>query len=542
MTVPQDSPIIRADAIIVGGGFSGIYVFHRLRDQLGLNVKIIEAGSDLGGVWHRNVYPGARVDSPSPVYAFGMEEVHKTWNWSQAYPGQKELQAYFQHVDQVLSIKKDCIFNTRVNAASFDPETAKWTIRTEDGKTAVAKYFVPAIGFAAQEHIPDWKGIDSFKGTIHHSSHWPREGVDVKGKSVAVVGTGATAVQIIQEWAKEAGELFVFQRTPNFALPMNQKHFSPAEQKQMAAETAGLFSVSKETISGMPFHAPTKAFADFTREEAVELLNQLYDRGGFGLWGGSYVDVLLNPEGNRCTYDVWAKRTRERIHDPVKRDLLAPLDPPHPFGGKRPSLEQDYYEQFNRPNVHIVDTKSHPIVELTPAGIVTDAGKRYDVDVIAIATGFDSSTGGLFKMGIKDINGVELAERWKNGVSTHLGMMVPGFPNMFMPYGLQSPTPFTNGPVFIEHQANFIRDLVQKMQTESIRSIDPLPAAAEAWKAEVKAVGDMTLFSQAKSWYIGANIPGKTVEMLYYFGGIIRYREVCAEALGPKFGKSFACH
>ena len=210
MTVPQNSPPMEADAIIVGGGFSGIYILHRLRDQLGLNVKIIEEKSDLGGVWHRNIYPGARVDSPSPVYGFGIEEVHKIWTWSQAYPGQAELQAYFKHVDSVLSIKKDCIFNTRVNGASFNPEIAKWIVRTEDGRTAVAKYFIPAIGFAALEHVPDWRGIDSFKGTIHHSSNWPCNGVDVKGKHVAVIGTGATAIQIIQEWAKEAGELFVF--------------------------------------------------------------------------------------------------------------------------------------------------------------------------------------------------------------------------------------------------------------------------------------------------------------------------------------------
>ncbi|KAJ5358726.1 uncharacterized protein N7496_011139 [Penicillium cataractarum] len=329
---------MEADAIIVGGGFSGIYFLHRLRDQLGLNVKIIEEKSDLGGVWHRNIYPGARVDSPSPVYGFGIEEVHKTWTWSQAYPGQAELQAYFKHVDSVLSIKKDCIFNTRVNGASFNPKIAKWIVRTEDGRTAVAKYFIPAIGFAALEHVPDWRGIDSFKGTIHHSSNWPCNGVDVKGKRVAVIGTGATAIQIIQEWAKEAGELFVFQRTPNLALPMNQKRFTQAEQKQMAAETASLFKISKETLSGMPYHAPTKEFADFTREEVVELLNQIYDEGGLGLWGSSYADLLSSPEGNRCTYDVWAKRTRERIHDPVKRDLLAPLEPPHPFGTKRPLL------------------------------------------------------------------------------------------------------------------------------------------------------------------------------------------------------------
>lgn len=542
MTVPQGTPTIEADAIIVGGGFSGIYVFHRLRDQLGLNVKILEAGSDLGGVWHANVYPGARVDSPSPVYGFGIEEVYKTWTWAQAYPGQKELQAYFNHVDQVLSISKDCIFNTRVNAASFDPETAKWTIRTENGMTAVARYFIPAVGFAAQEHIPDWKGLDKFQGTIYHSSHWPREGVDVKGKRVAVIGTGATAIQIIQEWGKEVGELFVFQRTPNFALPMHQKQFDPDEQKRMAAETQEIFRQCKLTGTGMPHPSPTKMFADFSQEEVAELLNRLYDAGGFGLWGGSYIDVLLNPEGNRCTYEVWAKRTRERIHDPVKRDLLAPLEPPHPFGTKRPSLENGYYEQFNRPNVHIVDTKSHPIVELTSTGIVTDDGKEYPADIIAIATGFDSSTGGLAKMGIKDLNGVDLGERWKKGVSTHLGMMVPGFPNMFMPYGLQSPTPFTNGPVFIEFQADFIRDAIARMQSDGIRSIESTPGAAEAWKAEVKAIGDMTLFSQAKSWYMGANIPGKTVEMLYYFGGIPRYQEVCAEALGSKFGESFVCH
>lgn len=542
MAVPQNSPPMEADAIIVGGGFSGIYILHRLRDQLGLNVKIIEEKSDLGGVWHRNIYPGARVDSPSPVYGFGIEEVHKTWTWSQAYPGQAELQAYFKHVDSVLSIKKDCIFNTRVNGASFNPEIAKWIVRTEDGRTAVAKYFIPAIGFAALEHVPDWRGIDSFKGTIHHSSNWPCNGVDVKGKRVAVIGTGATAIQIIQEWAKEAGELFVFQRTPNLALPMNQKRFTQAEQKQMAAETASLFRLSKETLSGMPYHAPTKEFADFTREEVVELLNQVYDEGGLGLWGSSYADLLSSPEGNRCTYDVWAKRTRERIHDPVKRDLLAPLKPPHPFGTKRPSLEQDYYEQFNRPNVHIVDTKSHPIVELTPTGIMTDDGKQYEVGIIAVATGFDASTGGLSRLGIKDANGVDLSEHWKNGISTHLGMMIPGFPNMFMPYGLQCPAPFTNGPVFIEHQADFVRDLVQKMQNESIRSIDPRPDAADAWKAEVKSVGDKTLFSQAKSWYNGANIPGKTVEMLYYLGGVVRWREKCVEALGPKFRESFACN
>lgn len=218
----QNDPLLELDAVIVGAGFSGIYTLLRLRDQLGLNVKIIDAGSDLGGTWHWNTYPGAR-DCPASIYSFGIEEVWKSWNWSEVYPGQKEIQSYFENVDGVLSVRKDCIFNSRVNSACFDPANAKWTIRTDNGKTAVAQHFVPAVGFATKQHIPSWKGLESFGGTIHHSSLWPKEDVDVRGRRVAIIGTGSTGMQIIQEWAKEATETYVFQRTPNFCLPVDQK-------------------------------------------------------------------------------------------------------------------------------------------------------------------------------------------------------------------------------------------------------------------------------------------------------------------------------
>lgn len=532
---------LEADVIIAGGGFSGVYVLHRLRDQLGLNVKIFEAGDALGGVWNNNTYPGARVDSPAPTYGFAIDQIYQTWRWSQAYPGQPELRKYFEHVDRVLSIKKDCFFNSRVNSASFDSELAKWTITTKDGKKAVAKYFIPAVGFAAQEYIPPWRGVDSFEGAIHHSSKWPQKEVNVKGKRVAVVGTGATAVQIIQEWAKEAAELVVFQRTPNLALPMPQEELDLAAQQKMADSTPDVFNHCRKTAGGLPVSIPAKAFADFSPDEAEKLLNHLYDVGGFGLWYGAYNDVLLSPDGNRFTYDLWAKRTRARINDPVYRDLLAPLEPPHPFGTKRPSLENGYFEQFNRPNVHLVDMKSNPIQEIKPEGIVTDDGKLYEVDSIVLATGFNTTTGGLADMGIRDLNGVDLGTRWKDGVLTHLGMMVPGFPNMFMPYCVQAPTPFTNGPVFVESQADFIRDLVEKMESQGIRSLEPSDAAAQAWVAEIHAIGDMTLFPKAKSWYMGANIPGKPVEMLFYFAGMPRYFESCRESLGSRFSETFVC-
>lgn len=406
----------------------------------------------------------------------------------------------------------------------------------------MAKYFIPAIGTSTQEYIPPWKGFDSFEGAIHHSSRWPKEEVDVKGKRVAVVGTGASGVQIIQEWAKEAAELVVFQRTPNMALPMPQREFDPTTQQQIADNSAEIFNRCRETIGGMPDPAPTRAFADFTPDEAEKLLHQLYDDGGFGLWGGLYNDLLIDPDGNRFTYDVWAKRTRARIEDPEKRELLAPLEPPHPFGTKRPSLENGYYEQFNRSNVRLVDTKSHPIKEIKPQGIMTNDGKLYEVDSIALATGFNATTGGLANMGIRDLNGADLGDRWKDGIVTHLGLMVPGFPNMFLPYGAQAPTPFTNGPVFIELQADFIRDLVKKMESEGIKSLEPHDTVAQDCATQTHAIGNMTLYPRTKSWFMGANIPGKPVEILYYLAGIPRYIDSCRETLGFKFSKTFVCH
>lgn len=533
--------VLEIDALIIGAGFSGIYLLHRLRDQLHLNVKIVEAGSDVGGTWHANLYPGARVDIPSPIYSFNIKKAWEGWNWTESYPGQKELQAYFQHVDKALSVGKDCIFNSRVNAAHFDTNTARWTVKTEDGKTIVAKYFLPAVGFASQNHLPTWKGYESYQGIINHTAHWPSNGVDVRGKRVAIIGTGATGVQVTQEWAKEAAETFVFQRTPNYALPMNNKSFDPASQKQMQNDTGKLLAFAGSTVGGLHFHSTTRALADFdTPEAAAEHLNAMYDEGGFRFWANSFSDLVVTEEANRFAYDIWAKRVRERLNDPVKRDLLAPLEPPHPWGTKRISLEQDYYEQFNKPNVHIVNTKEQPIVEFTPNGIMTDDGKTYEVDAIAVATGFDASTGSLSRTGIKDLDGVDLGTRWKDGIVSLHGMTVPGFPNMFLPYSIQSPTPFTNGPIFIQFQADWIRSMIEKMEKGGIRYIDPRMEAAQEWRAEVLAIANMTLFPKAKSWYQGANVPGKPVEQMYYLAGMPTYFEKCAAARDEKFEDSFA--
>jgi len=532
-TVEPVSQGVELDAIIVGAGFSGVYILHKLRDELKLHVKIFESGAGLGGTWYWNRYPGARVDSPVPVYELSVKKVWESWNWSEKYPGWKELQAYFDHVDRVLNIKKDVYFNTRVDGAQFDLARGRWTVRTENGKTVTAKYLIVSVGFSAKRYIPDWKGLDTFKGVIHHSSFWPEQGVDVRGKKVAVIGTGATGVQIIQEWGKEAGEVTVFQRNPNFCLPMRQTQLSASDQDKSTYDDYYAYRLS--TFGGLPWEfVPQKTF-DVSEEERVAFYEKCFQEGGFQFWLGSYQDLLFDPKANRVAYDYWAKKTRARVEDPIKRDLLAPLEPPYHFGTKRASLEQDYYEQFNRPNVHVVSVKDNPIVEITPNAIVTADGRSYEVDVIAIATGFDAITGGIKNMGLKDIHGVDLAKKWDKGTYTYLGATTAGFPNMFFTYGPQAPTAFSNGPTCAEVQGDFIAGAIQKMQRDGIKYIDPQAEAERAWHDEVQQLANQTLVPQTKSWYMGSNIPGKPVESLNYLGGIPVYQKKLKDALDKDF-------
>ena len=434
------------EVLIVGAGFGGIYLLHKLRDVLGVSCKIYETGKDLGGVWHWNCYPGARVDSNVPLYEFSFEEVWKDWTWTEKYPGYTELRQYFDHVDKQLHIKKDVEFETRVVAAQFDKETSTWVVKTEQGRTIICKYFILATGFATKRCFPDFKGLDTFEGAMYHSSFWPEGRVDIKGKRVAVLGTGATGVQLAQECAKEASGLIVFQRTPNLALPMRQRKLTKEEQDIAKKDYPDFFKNRMTTYGGFSFNSYQRKTFDDTQEQRQAFYEKLWQKGGFEFWLASYGDMLRDIKANREAYDFWVTKTRARIHDPAKRDILAPLEPPHPFGTKRPSLEQDYYEQFNKPNVNVVDIKKNPIVEVKPTGIVTLDGNLHEVDIIALATGFDSLTGGMKNMGLKDTDGVDLSEKWKTGTWSYLGMTCNGYPNMFFLYGPQGKATPTHSP------------------------------------------------------------------------------------------------
>ncbi|KAF7191091.1 Cyclopentanone 1,2-monooxygenase [Pseudocercospora fuligena] len=443
------------DAVIIGGGFAGVYLLHRLRQE-GFNVKIVEAGSALGGIWYWNNYPGARVDSQWPVYQLSIQEVFNTFEWKEQYPGSAELQRYFEHTDKVLNISKDTLFHTRVKAATWNDDSHRWHIECDNGTEITSKFMHCCLGFAAKRHFPDWPGFDDFQGYVCHSSFWPKEGIDMRGKRVGVVGNGATGIQIAQESAKDAEHLSVFIRTPNTCIPMNQRPVDPS---------------------------------------------------------------------NRHVYDFWARNVRKRIKDPVKRDILAPVEPLHPFAGKRPSLEQDYYEQMDKDHVDIVYLRETPIEKLVPEGIVTSDGKLHKLDILALATGFDSLTGGFMEIDIKGIDGEVLNQKWsgEQGALSYLGLSVNQFPNMFYTYGPHAPTAYGNGPSIVEPQCEWILKTMQLMAKDGKTKINAQAQAEQEWKKITNDFHAATVRDSVDSWYMGTNIPGKPRQALNYAGGLTRY-------------------
>ncbi|KAF2828385.1 FAD/NAD(P)-binding domain-containing protein [Ophiobolus disseminans] len=532
---PNYAKELETDVLIVGAGFGGIYLMHKLR-QLGFNCKIFEAGTDIGGIWHWNCYPGARVDSQVPVYEYSLPEIWKDWTWSCRYPGTDELRRYFDHVERKLDIKKDTAFSTRVVGAHFDKPSGRWITKTEDGRTAKSKYLLLALGFAAKRHFPDWPGMDTFKGELHHSSFWPDSGVDVKGKRVAVIGTGSTGVQIAQETSKEAASVLQFVRTPNLCLPMQQQSITKEEQDQRKqSEYQKFFEYRLTTFAGFGYDNLQKNTLDATPEEREAFYEKRFENGGFEFWLANYQDMLLDNAANREAYNFWAKKTRARITDPEKREILAPLEPPYAFGTKRPSLEQNYYEMLDKPENKVISVQDNPIVKVVENGLVTADGKVHECDVIALATGFDSVTGGLKNMGLKDVDGVDLAEKWKAGTYTYLGMSISGLPNCFFLYGAQGPTAFSNGPTCVEVQGDWIVDAMKKLRDEKIDYCEATHEAEKQWREKVTELSDKTLFPQTKSWYMGDNIPGKFREQLSFAGGFPLYKELTRNALDRGF-------
>ncbi len=511
------------EVLIIGAGFSGLYLLMKLRD-LGFQVHLVEAAPGIGGVWHWNCYPGARVDTHCDIYQFSDPELWQDWEWSERFPGWAEMRAYFEHVDRKRSLSKDISYSTRITAATFDKAQHRWTVNADTGVEFRAQYVVPCLGFAAKPYTPQIPGQSTFAGEAHHTAWWPQEDLDFTGKKVGIIGTGASGIQVAQEAARQAERCVVFQRTPNMYLPMGQCRFNSDDNDQRKREWPHRFERRKDTFGGFDFGFIDESGLDVSERKREETYERLWEAGGFNYWLGTYGDVFTNLQTNATAVDFWRRKVRSRIRDPKVAEILAPETAPHPFGVKRPSLEQWFFDLFNYDNVDLVCLKRNPITEITANGVRTK-DEFYDLDIIAYATGFDAVTGGITSIDIKDAAGQTIREKWSRGVRTQLGIATAGYPSLLFSYGPQSPTGFCNGPSSAEYQGDCLVELLTYLRDKNICEIEADPAAEEAWRTEVLELADATLFPMADSWYMGANVPGKPREMLMYPGGLPKYLE-----------------
>ncbi|SDH71483.1 MULTISPECIES: flavin-containing monooxygenase [Bradyrhizobium] len=516
------------DVLVVGAGFAGVYLLDRLRG-MGMSVQAIEAGSGLGGVWYWNCYPGARVDSPGPMYQFSREDLWRDWKFTELYPAWPEIRDYFHYLDEKLDLSRDIRFNARVEEAEFDAASNRWTVRSSDGSVIRPRYFVVCVGLGSKPYTPNLPGLSDFAGERHHTALWPQQGLDLAGKRVGVIGTGASGVQVAQEAAAVAAQLTVFQRTPNLALPMRQKRLDDDTILRMKKGYPVAYEKRRTTLGGFDYQSLEKAASEVSAEERQATFERVWEIGGFAPWVGSFNDLLIDEQSNRAAYDFWRDKTRARIKDPAIAEILAPTEPIHPYGAKRPSLEQNFFDIFNQSNVSLVDLRNTPIEKVTRSGIKTTAGE-YGLDVLVLATGFDAVTGGLTSIDIWGTDGRTLKQKWADGVRAHLGMASAGYPNLLFVYGPHSPNAFANGPTAAELQGEWVAKMLDHVRGRNWAQFEATVPAEEAWRAKVFEAVDATLIPRADSWWVGANIPGKRREMLAFAGGLGTYMAICNES------------
>lgn len=513
------------DAIIIGAGISGMYQLLRLRD-LGLKTRVFEAGTGVGGTWYWNRYPGARFDSESYSYQYSFsKELLDEWNWSEHFAGQAETLRYLNHVADKFDLRKDIQFRSRVTAAHYEEATRSWVVTLENGSRFTARLLITAIGPLSAPVMPRIEGVSSFKGEAYHTAQWPHHPVTFEGKRVAVVGTGATGVQTIQEVAKTVGHLTVFQRTPNWCKPLKNRKITDEEQKQIKANYAEMFKRCDETFSCFLHTPDPRGTFDLSPEEREAFLENLYETQGFGMWQGNFRDMLTNREANRVISEFVAKKIRQRVKDPAVADKLIPKN--HGFGTRRVPMETHYYEVYNQPNVKLVDIKETPIERITEKGIrTTDA--EYEFDVIIYATGFDAVTGSFDRIDIRGEKGLSLKDKWKGGIETFLGVQVAGFPNMMMLVGPH--TALGNIPRSIEYNVDWVTRLIKHMHEHKLSRADAKPKAVDDWTDFVKEKAQGLLSNEIDSWMTGvnSNIEGKQKRaIMRYSGSAPDYRVRC---------------
>lgn len=533
MSDPSNAPDY--DAIVIGGGVTGIYQVYLL-DKAEASVLGVEAAPEVGGTWFWNRYPGCRLDTESYAYGyFALSGILPEWSWSETFASQPEMLRYVNAAADKMDVRKHFRFNTQVSSAHFDDETGLWQVTLSDGELVTCTFLISATGPLSATLMPDIKGIESFEGEAFHSSRWPTDEhgrpvqTDFTGKRIGVIGTGATGVQIIPIAAETADRLFVFQRSPNWCTPLGNSELSAEEMDLIRARFPTILEYVKTTETAFPYHRDHRKANQVSAEEREAFFQDLYDRPGYGIWLSTFRDLLLSRESNGYLADFVARKIRQRVNDPAVAEKLVPKD--HPFGAKRVPMETNYYETYNRANVELVDVLSEPIDQITPRGIQV-AGREYELDVIVYATGFDGVTGSLDRMDIRGRNGLRLKDAWADGPSTYLGLQARGFPNFFTLVGPHNGSAFCNVGVCGALQAEWVTNMITYMQQRGLRLSEPTREAEEAWTEAVYADFARTLMADTNAWWIRTSVrPDGTVvkRTLVYVGGGPEYRKRCAE-------------
>jgi len=518
---------LELDVAIIGAGFSGMYMLHRIRDMLKLKTRVFEAGDGVGGTWYWNRYPGARCDSESYYYSYSFSpELEQEWNWSSRYPGQPEILKYLNHVADRFELRPDIQFETRIESVHFDEAGNTWDLTTNQGQRINARFVVTAVGCLSTRNTPDFPGLETFRGDWYHTGAWPHEGVDFTGKRVGLIGTGSTGIQATPVIAAEADHLSVFQRTANFSVPARNKPLSPEGAADIKANYAEIRDRCRTSPGGFPFLPIERLASDVSEQERQKIYSELWEVGGFRFMADSFSDLMENQQANDTAANFIRNKIMQTVKDPQVAEKLLPTD--HPYGTKRPPIDTDYFETYNRDNVTLVDVRESPIEAITATGVRTGSAE-YALDIIVFATGFDAMTGPLLGMDIKGVEGQNLSSAWQAGPRSYLGLQVAGFPNLFTVTGPGSPSVLTNMPVAIEQHVEWISDCIAYMNEHGHTRIEAKPDAQEAWVVHVSETADETLFPKANSWYVGANVPGKTRVFMPYVGGFDVYKERCTE-------------
>jgi cyclohexanone monooxygenase len=512
------------DVVVVGAGFAGMYMLHKLRGQ-GMTARVYEQGDGVGGTWYWNRYPGARCDVESMQYSYSFsDELQQEWDWSERYAPQPEILKYANHVADRFNLRSDIQFNTRVERAEFDENANTWSVTTSDGKTVTAKYVVLATGCLSNARMPEIKGLDRFEGKVYHTGHWPHEEVDFTGQRVAVIGTGSSGIQSVPIIAEQASQLTVFQRTANFSIPARNAVLTEDERQWFRAKYPEIRRFAREEArNGIYTEMPDRGALDDGDNERRAKYEARWSKGGLTFMS-VYNNLALDKTANDTAANFVREKIAEIVKDPETAKLLQPNN--HPIGSKRICIDTDYFATFNRPNVTLVDIRTNPIEEILPHAVRAGA-KDYAVDELVLATGFDAMTGSVAKIDIRGRNGQTLNQKWAEGPKTYLGLMSAGFPNLFIITGPGSPSVLSNMIVSIEQHVDWISDCVAYMRDHHLETMEANREAEDKWVAHVNEVAYTTLYPQANSWYMGANVPGKPRIFMPYIGGVGPYRQIC---------------